>query len=69
MADTNESRGTVSIHIRIDPESAGKLDAIAKGTAGSRSDAVELLLKGVEVEYETRPVRVAVIKGLPGSDD
>lgn len=64
MTDVNESRGTVSIHIRIDPEAAGKLDAIAKSTSGSRSEVIEMLLKPIEVTYEPRTVTVPIIKGL-----
>ena len=62
MAETNESRGTVSIHIRIDPGAAVKLDAIAKGTAGSRSEVIETLLKRAEVQKVTKVVEYTVLK-------
>jgi hypothetical protein len=53
--------------VRLERDALAKLDAVAT-TAGSRSDAVKLLLSKVEVTYEPRTVtlQVPVIKVAGG---
>lgn len=64
-AKETEGRGTVAVFMRLPADDVDKLDAIARGTGGSRGDAVKLLLSTAPLEYET--VTVTVAKLQPGS--